>query len=96
MRFISLLVFLAVIAGCNDGPFTGYLVAKEYTPEHMSTEPSETVSFAIVVPRPVVTPPRKVHEKWVWYVANKDGVRSYEVTPCRFHTKKCGDKITMP
>ncbi len=99
LAFASL--FLAVVlSGCVDEneTFTGYLVAKEYTPEHMSNKSEKTISYAIViVPTRVAPPPapHKVDAKWVWFIANRNEVIQKYVSQEMFDTKKCGDKVTV-
>ena len=94
-------VFLAAgLSGCVDESetFTGYIVAKEYTPEHMSNESAKTISYAAVIITPRVpprTPPHKVDAKWVWFIANKNRVIQKRVSQQMFDTKKCGDKVTV-
>ena len=99
-RLILILIISLLFFGCIDQnqTFTGYLVAKEYTPEHMSNESEKTVSYATIVP--YVThvnppPPHKVDAKWVWYIANKNEIICKAVNKDVFDTKKCGEKITV-
>lgn len=99
--YFANIFLLALFSGCNseNEKFTGYLVAKEYTPEHMSNETPEKVIYAsVIVPRivtPHVSKPHKVDAKYVWYIANKDIILSREVSYQMFNTRKCGDKITI-
>jgi hypothetical protein len=84
----------------DDKPktFTGYLVAKEYTPQHMSNENERTVSYSVFIPTVVHNnppPPHKVNSSFVWYVANKHQVISKNVDSLRFDTKKCGQLVTV-
>jgi hypothetical protein len=99
MKKLFFVLLLITAASCNqEHSFTGYLVAKEYTPEHMCHDNVKTQSFAVVVPHVVHTPKHshsKVEERYVWFVANKHRVREFKVSINRFHTAKCGDKVTM-
>jgi hypothetical protein len=100
INFFTYIVLSVSLSSCVDEneTFTGYLVAKEYTPEHMSNETPKTISYAgvIIVPKPVQPPPPyKVDAKWVWFIANKDEVITKNVSEKMFHTKKCGDIVTV-
>jgi hypothetical protein len=100
--FFAYVLLAVVLSGCVDKneTFTGYIVAKEYTPEHMSNESEETISYAgfvPVIPHHVTRPPapRKVDAKWIWFIANRCGVIQKCVSQQMFDTKKCGDKVTV-
>jgi hypothetical protein len=99
MKKINILFLLLLFTSCVDEneTFTGYLVAKEYTPEHMSDKKVKTYSYSVIVvpPRPASPSPTKVKEKWVWFIANKNMVLERRVTKQLFNTKKCGDKVTI-
>lgn len=96
--FFAYALIMLILFGCfnKDKTFTGYLVAKEYTPEHMNTESQKTISYAILGTHPMPMPPRyKIRAKWNWYIANRDEVIQISVSKEMFDTKKCGDKITI-
>jgi hypothetical protein len=90
-----------VFISCVDPKekITGYIVAKVFTPEHMSNESSKCVMYAIVVPHTLFhsTPPKphKVENSWSFFIANKDMVLEKKVSKSFFDSRKCGEKITM-
>lgn len=102
-KLILSIGLMILFTACKDPneKFTGYLVAKEYTPAHMSNEKSKTVTFSSFAYVPTVpihpssSKPRKISEKWVWYIANKREVIQKQVSKKLFYSKKCGDKITI-
>jgi hypothetical protein len=97
-KFISVILLPLFLYGCCDEKeiFTGFIVAKEYTPEHMSNQGSYPVSYAVVVPIIAHPPaPHKVYAEWVWFVANRDCVIRRCVSKEMFNTKKCGEKVTV-
>lgn len=82
--------------------FTGYLVAKEYVPAHMSNQTVAPVRAAgvVIVPHPIHvhrTPPKphRISAKWYWYVANKYEVVELQVDSARFNTHLCGEVVTI-
>ena len=107
MKKVLFTLFACVtLLSCSEEnkAFTGYIVAKEYTPEHMSNERAQTKSYSITsTPRVVVVPhvparpapPSKIRARYVWYVANKERVVSVEVTAQMFNVKKCGELVTV-
>jgi PBP1b-binding outer membrane lipoprotein LpoB len=101
-KIFSVVVIVLMLSGCHvkPKPFIGYLVAKEYTPEHMCHDNVKTHSFAaaVIVPHVVHVPKhshQKVEEQFVWYVANKNAVRKFRVSLEMFHTQKCGDIVIL-
>ncbi len=97
---VKVLIGLTVFMLCGCSPkktnFQGYLVAKEYTPEHMSDESVETYSYAVVAVPNNYHPsskPHKIEAEWVWYIADKYGVDRVNVHPNQFNTKKLGDFV---
>lgn len=108
IKFLIVVFFIVMIALFTDckpksRTITGYLVAKEFIPKHMSNQPELIVNYSIVMPAraPIVTPHNSnspvmlIKSKWVWYVANKYGVYVNEVDSNIFHTKCCGDTLTI-
>ncbi len=98
MRKILLIIVIASLFSCEDEPktFKGYIVCKEYVPEHMSNETPPRYNYAAVVPHPVIvhqTPPHKVEAEYVWYLANKYEVKSFRVNKGLFNKYKCGTLI---
>lgn len=82
----------------REASFTGYIVAKEYTPAHRSNEVPKTVSYAVtpIVPRIVTAPPPNfVANRWTWYVANKYEVKKFNVDSVMFFSCGCGDKVRI-
>lgn len=104
MKYIKVLLLFTAInfVSCDesDRSFTGYIVHKEYIPQHYDDETPEEVSCAgvIIPPRPVMRPPRKpvlVKSRWIWYVANKNSVKAFEKDSLSFNDCFCGDKLTI-
>ena len=93
--FFSYVLLAVLFSGCVDDneTFTGYLVAKEYTPEHMSNESAKIISYAAVITPPPT--PYKVNAERVWFIANRNEVIQKSVSQQMFNTKKCGDKVTV-
>jgi hypothetical protein len=101
MKRLIIITLLSTLISCVDPneKFTGYIVAKDYTPEHMSDKSSKTISYSglIILPHTVYhkPQPRKIPEKWVFHIANKHETISKCVSEKVFNSKKCGDKITI-
>ena len=95
--FISISL-LAILAGCNPKPFKGFLVCKEFIPGHMDDEHAKTVQEAYVYV-PVVYPrrhePEYIPSEWKFYVANKHGVRVFNVDSLTYLQHKVGERIVM-
>ena len=85
------------LIGCDKQPFTGYVVGKEYTPKHRCHDGTKTVSYAIIHTHTHVTRHRHrdVAEKYEISVANKNTVRSFNVSKTTFSKSRLGKKITM-
>lgn len=97
-RIILALILLAGLSGCETKPFKGFLVCKEYIQGHMDNEqPHIQQEAAVYVP---IVPPRRhkpeyIMSAWVFYVANKDGVRRFNVNSLTYTRHKVGERITM-
>jgi hypothetical protein len=105
-RNLAKLMLCAVfftLTSCIDESekITGYLVAKEYTPERMCCDDTKTICYAGFTPvsRPVVVPHTHHHSKrsdeYYWFIANKNEVIKKRVSPKLFYSKKLGTKVTM-
>ena len=74
-------------------------MAKEYTPERMCCDGTETICYAgfLYVHVPVVH--QHHHQKqeadYYWYVADKYEVIKKRVSKETFYSKKLGTKVTM-
>lgn len=98
MKKVLLIIAIASLFSCEDEPkkIVGYLVCKEYTPEHMSNQNVPTHNYATVIPRPVIvhqTPPHKIEAEYVWYIANKFETEKIRVNKSLFNKYKCGTLI---
>jgi len=97
-KFILVFSLLAALSSCETKPFKGFLVCKEYVPGHMDDEHAKIVQEAYV-PVPVVYP--RSHEseyvpsEWHFYVANKYGVRDFQVDSLTYLRHKVGERIIM-
>ncbi|MDY5632515.1 MAG: lipoprotein [Bacteroidaceae bacterium] len=97
-KIILALSLLAVLSGCKTKPFKGFLVCKEYIQGHMDNEqPHIQQEAAMYVP--VVTPrihePEYIPSAWIFYVANKYGVRRFDVDSLTYTRHKVGERIVM-
>ena len=95
-------VFLGLTSCINESEkITGYLVAKEYTPERMCCDGTKTICYAGFTPvsRPVVVPHTHHHSKisaeYYWFIANKNEVIKKRVSSKLFYSKKLGTKVVM-
>jgi hypothetical protein len=108
-RNLAKLMLCAVfftLTSCIDEKITGYLVAKEYTPERMCCDGTETICYAGFTPvsRTVFVPHTHHHThhhhskrsaEYYWFIANKKEVIKKRVSPKLFYSKKLGTKVTM-
>lgn len=97
-KIILAFSLLAVLSGCKTKPFKGFLVCKEYIKGHIDDEQPHIHQEAIVYV-PVVPPrrhePEYIPSAWIFYVANKDGVRRFNVDSLTYTRHKVGERITM-
>lgn len=94
---ISVTLLLA-LAGCETRPFKGFLVCKEYIPGHMDNEDAKSVQEAYVyipVFRAHRHVPKYIPSEWHFYVANRDGVRDFQVDSLTYTRHKVGERIVM-
>lgn len=95
---IVFIILLFLFVGCEIKPFRGFLVCKEYVPGHMDNEQGKSVQEAYVY-IPVVHPrthvPKFIPPEWHFYVANKDGVRDFQVDSLMYIKHKVGERIVM-
>lgn len=97
-KIILAFSLLVVLSGCKTKPFKGFLVCKEYIQGHMDDErPYIQQEAYVYVP---IVPPRRhepeyVPSVWVFYVANKDGVRWFYVDSLTYTQHKVGERIVM-
>lgn len=76
--------------------FIGYVVAKEYTPEHMSDTRPQVVNYAVLNPFFMhMNKPYKIPEKYMVYIANKKKIISRKVSYSEFISLNCGDKVSI-
>ena len=99
-KLIISIGLLAVLWSCKKQPFRGFLVCKEYTHGHMDdTEPIVVQEATFVPVRSVIVPhrhvPQYVPSSWIFYVANKDGVRRFDVDSLTYTRHKVGERIVM-
>lgn len=92
------IILLTVLSGCKTKPFKGFLVCKEYIKGHMDDEQPYIQQEAIVI---VPVFHQKTHEPeyvpsvWYFYVANKDGVRRFNVDSLTYTKHKVGERMAM-
>ncbi len=100
MKKLFLIILSIFLIGCIDPNqrFTGYIVCKEYIPEHMSDRSPRIISYSSVITVPHTTinnKPYKIKEKWVFYIANKKEIIIKSVSEKLFNSKRCGEKIKI-
>ncbi|WP_165026763.1 hypothetical protein [Dysgonomonas sp. ZJ279] len=99
MKKLICFIFAVMLLSCEQKPFNGYVVCKEYNPIHMSNKNTQNIqtSAYVHVPRAVVhrTTPHIVKSKWYVYVANKDAVKRFQIDSLYFSQIIVGQKITM-
>jgi hypothetical protein len=97
MKKLVSAMLLAMLVGCSEEKFTGYIVQMEHTPERMCHDDTKTIVQAVFVPTPVVRTHHHEKEKetFVLYVANKYRVRYFYVKRDLFEKVKPGQKITL-
>lgn len=101
MKKILLALPLALIYSCENKPFTGYVVAKEYISGHYCHSEPETHEIQEAgVHVPIHTTPPPHHHVWeesqfLIHVANKDNVRAFEVDSIDFPKYKILQKVTF-
>ncbi len=97
-RILFFIIFTLLFDGCKTKPFKGFLVCKEYIPGHMDNEHAKSVQEAYVHV-PVVLPrrhvPQYIPSEWHFYVANRDGVRDFQVDSLTYIKHKVGERIVM-
>jgi len=99
-EIILLIFIMSALISCisKDTVITGYVVCKEYVPEHMDNENPKTIQYNIIIV-PHYTPhrrtPQKVLEGWYLYVANKNEVFKKRVNKTIFDNTKITDKVTF-
>lgn len=98
-KLILFISFLAVLGSCKNQPFKGFLVCKEFIPGHMDDEHAKTVQEAYVyvpfIPMRRHHTPEYVPSEWKFYVANKHGVRVFNVDSLTYTKHKVGERIAM-
>lgn len=107
MKYLKLLLILIILSCCGknaNSPFTGYLVYKEYTPEHLSCDDVKTYTYGLAsYAHPSITRSgvvrgsdcENVEPEYIFYLANKTKIKSFRVSNELFFAKDCGDKITL-
>lgn len=82
---------------CKPEPISGYIVYKEYIPQHMSNRTpavQHEAAFVYVAPaRP--TPPHKVQSTWAIWVGNRNGVEQISIDSNLYGRVKCGQHIKI-
>lgn len=97
-KFILVFSLLVALSSCETKPFKGFLVCKEYVLGHMDDERPHIkqeayVYVPIVVPR--IHKSKYVPSEWHFYVANKHGVRVFNVDSLTYTKHKVGERIAM-
>lgn len=94
-------LFIFVILGCNNKPFEGVLICKEYTPSHMCCSTPGTKHLMMAIHVPIVPHTAHVHhhtlEKatFVLVVANCSETRRFYVDSMRFIAATPGEKLRV-
>lgn len=94
---IAILLIVCTIS-CENNPYIGYIVCKEYIPEHLSNEKPTKYVEASYVPHVIIishTSPHKINEEYVFYIANKESIKRINVTKESFNYYKIKDKVKV-
>lgn len=96
-KIILALILLTVLSGCEPKPFRGFLACKEYVKGHMDDEQPYVHQEAVIIPPPHIDTytSEYVPSVWYFYVANKDGVRQFNVDSLTYTRHKVGERIVM-
>ena len=112
-KLLLVLLSSLVLYSCVDTntPFTGYVVHKEYTPEHYGTNNKITYCEATFVPMGGATAAttnmmmqnsRKRREEtqyfkstWKIWVANKDRIITSDIDSLTYIDIQCGNKVVI-
>lgn len=101
MKKLLIIPLLLLLISCENKPFTGYVIGKEYIQGHMCCSDGYkhiVQASPIIVPHPV---PIKHHHsfeksKFIISVANKyRGVCDFNVDSIRYKNYKLGQRITI-
>lgn len=94
-KFLSMFLLLAVVA-CEERKIEGYIVYKEYIPEHMCHSDVKTVVEAGVTPVPVHVHHHVEQEaRWILYIGNSYGTTKVDVTENCYNGFKVTDKVSV-
>ena len=77
---ITAILLIASSCNCDNKPFHGYIVDKEFIPEHTEKHGKRR---------------KRVPDTYCIYVANKTGVVKFEVCENKYEELKQGDTITI-
>lgn len=96
---IKLIAICLLLASCNQDPFTGYVVGKEYEEGHFCCSENHKKVLESVI----VVPPRPApahHHVWeksrhTIFVANTQTVNQYNVDSLEYLKYKLGQRVTM-
>jgi hypothetical protein len=92
-----LIISLLFLASCKERDITGYIVYKEYVPEHMCHDDvtTEYEAGVIVVPHTHVHHHSKQEASWTLYVGTKDYTEQVSVTKNCYNSFKVTDKVRV-
>lgn len=97
-KIIMTISLLTILAGCGNKQFKGFLVCKEYIKGHMDDKKpyvQQEAYLCVRIARPIKHKPKYVPSEWRFYVANKDGVRQFNVDSLTYTRHKVGERIVM-
>ena len=91
---------LLFLASCGPRKITGYIVYKEFEPEHMCCDENHPVYYeSSVIPRVIVPHNHHVHEKqeprWTLFIGNTGGTEQVDVTKSCYKLFKVTDKVRV-
>ena len=101
MKYIKIILItlsLSTFISCEIKPFIGYIIYKDFIPEHMS-DVTGNIKRSAYIPvhiqpiRTTKSKPHLINDKYIFHVANIDEVRAFTVSEETFGKFKKFDKV---
>lgn len=84
-KFLFSILMVLCLAGCKESPVNGYVVGKEYIPEHNATH------YDVVL---MLVRTRHVPDQWIVWVADSCRIHRVHVEKTTFDRLKHGEYVT--
>ena len=95
---IRMFIPILFLSACQTDKYSGYVVCKEFIPEHECHSEVRTVRESIIIVPPKV-PSHHQHKtqeaRYIVYIANKDFVRSIDTDKTNYQNLKITDKVKV-